>query len=578
MLRTLYRLLPEPSRRGLIALTAWLVAAAILQGITLGLVGIVITALLSEDPATSSWMIALGGSVVAFLIVQWQAQMVAFRSDTALALHLRLGSHLAQLPLGWFTPTRQAQVIDLATTGVPQSMSYPAILLRPAITAIVTPIAAALTIGLLDWRYTLATVAATGAAWFVSRGSDRLARTVDARRHQVGAEATRRILEYATLQPVVRTDQRPTETNALDHALTEVRRASLRSAVTVIPGLLAFSLTLNICFAGMIGLGIAWISGATLTIATFLGVIVVIARLTAVAAAGAELAAGLRLQRGILERLATVLDTPPLPSSIPAQSSAPAQSIIVDENTLLRAEHLSFGYDDTLVLEDVSFTLPRRGLTAVVGASGAGKTTLARLLVRFWDPTSGHILLDGHDIRSVPPQELAGRLATVLQDDYLLDTSFRDNIRLGKPEADDAEIARVLSATGLTDVVAGLPFGLDTPVGPGGARLSGGQRQRVCVARALLKAAPLTLMDEATSALDPENARLIRAAARRLANSGSVLLVTHNLDSVIYADQILVLDEGRLVQHGTFGELRSHQGKFRSLIDARQQQPRVRDT
>ncbi|MGO1507639.1 MAG: ABC transporter ATP-binding protein [Microbacterium sp.] len=568
MLRTLSRLLPGSSRRGLTVLTLWLTVAASLQGLALGLTGVVIEALLSADSSAGSWMAALGVSVALFLVVQWRAQMVAFRTDTALALHLRLGEHLARLPLGWFTPTRQAQVIDLATTGVPQSMSYPAILLRPAITAIVTPIAASLALALIDWRYTVATIAATTIAWFVSRWSDRLARTVDARRHRVSAEATRRILEYATLQPVIRTDQRPADTDALDRAFAEARTASLRSAGTVIPGLLAFSLTVNLLFAAMIALGIAWITGAALTTPAFLGVIVVIARLTAVASAGAELAAGLRLQRGILERLTATLDTPPLPAipDLDADAAPDGGNHDNSGDELVRAERLTFGYADTPVLKDVSFVLPRQGLTAIVGASGAGKTTLARLLARFWDPDSGRILLDGRDLRSLPSQAFADRIATVLQDDYLLDTSLGENIRLGKPDASEEELFQVIESTGLTKVVTELPDGLDALVGPGGSRLSGGQRQRVCVARALLKSAPLTLMDEATSALDPENARVISDAAYRLSRTGSVLVVAHNLDTITRADQILVLDRGRLVEHGHYDALSILNGPFQQLL------------
>ncbi|GAA3660930.1 ABC transporter ATP-binding protein [Microbacterium marinilacus] len=561
MLRTLHRLLPAPDTRILVGLTVWLTAAAVLHGVALGVAGILTAACLGAVADPAFWMIALACTVVAFVIVQWVAQMVAFRvgSSTARALHLSLGEHLAELPLGWFTSTRQAHIIDLATTGVPQAMSYPAILLRPALTAIVTPVAAALTLALLDWRFTVAVLVITAIAWTASRLSARLARTVDARRHAVSAEATRRILEYANRQPLIRTDQRPEDSDALDRALDGVHAAARRSAGTVIPGFVLFSLTLNALFAVLIGLGVLWVAGASLSVPVLLGLLVVAARLVAVAQSGAELAAGLRLQAGILDRLAATLDTPPLAHLPAVQRAKPGEELV-------RVENITFGYDDTPVLHDVSFTLPRRGLTALVGPSGSGKTTLARLLARFWDPTAGRIILDGADLRSLAPGELTGALAVVLQDDYLLEGTIGDNIRLGRPTSTAKQVAETVAAVGLDAFLAGLPGALDTPVGPGGSRLSGGQRQRVCVARALLKAAPLTLMDEATSALDPENARLVADAATRLALTGSVLIIAHDLDTAARADQILVLEEGRIVQSGTPAALAAAPGRYRDLL------------
>ncbi|MFB4313967.1 ABC transporter ATP-binding protein [Actinomadura sp. 21ATH] len=563
MLRTLARILPAPDRRRLGALTAWLTAAAMLHGIVLGLVGLVVASCLDPDSETTPAMVALAGAAVAFVTVQWIAQMVAFRvgSTTARALHERLGEHLADLPLGWFTPARQADIIDAGTTGVPQLMSYPAILLRPAITALITPPAAAFTLMLLDWRFTIAVLAATAIAWAASRYSGRLARAVDARRHRTTAEATDRVLEYADRQPLVRTDQRPDDAEDLDRALHEVRAASLRSAGTVIPGLLMFGVTLNTLFAALIAFGAAWMAGATLTAPVLVGVLVVIARLTAVASAGADLAAGLRMQQGVLTRLVQTLDTP----ALPVLDEEPEQ-VVPAAADIARAEHLSFRYDDRPVLENVSFVLPRRGLTALVGPSGAGKTTLLRLLARFWDPTSGRITLDGADLRTLRPEDLYARIGTVLQDDHLLDTTIRENIRTARPDASDTDLAAAVRAAGLERTIAALPDGIDSPVGPGGSRLSGGERQRVCVARALLKAAPLTLMDEATAALDPENARLVGEAAHRLAAAGSVLVIAHNLETVRRADHILVLDHGRIVQRGTHDQLASEDGLYQQLV------------
>ncbi|MFV0374980.1 MAG: hypothetical protein ACK5KK_12920, partial [Microbacterium sp.] len=185
MILTLLRLLPRPAARGLVGLLAWTTAAAICQGVALGLVGAVVAACLGAPLDPIPAMIALAVSIAVYLVVQWAAQMTAFRvgSLTARALHLRLGDTLLDVPLGWFTPTRAAGVIALATDGVVQLMSLPAILLRPALTAIVTPAAAAVTLAVIDVRATLAVLAMILVCWAASRLSARLGQRVDARRH-----------------------------------------------------------------------------------------------------------------------------------------------------------------------------------------------------------------------------------------------------------------------------------------------------------------------------------------------------------------------------------------------------------
>ena len=564
MLQTLCRLLPHPDARRLRGLVVWLSVAAVLHGVTLGLAGITIAAVLDAESAPVGWLIALTVSVAAFLVVQWFAQQRAFLvgASTARSLHHRLGGHLADLPLGWFTPARQAEVVDTATGGVPQFMSYPALLLRPALTAVVTPPAAALTLALVDWWSSLAVLVACRMAWFAARYSAHQARAVDARRHRTSTEATARVLEYADRQPVIRTDARPGDDNDLNLAVDEVRAASRRSAGTVIPGLVLFGFTINALVAAFVGVAVVLLAGRP-EIGAFVGVVVVAVRLAGVAATGAELAAGLRMQAATLNRLADVLDVPPLPQT---PDSTPTTGDDAREAPLVRVENVSFGYDGTPTLTDVSMDLPRRGVTALVGPSGAGKTTVVRLLARFWDPDVGAITFDGVDLRAMSSDDLYARLSTVLQDDHLLDLSIGENVRLGRPDATPEELDAAVRDAGLSETIEALPHGLDSPVGPGGALLSGGQRQRVYIARALLKASPLTLMDEATSALDPENARLVTAAARRLAATGAVVVVAHNLDTVIEAEQVLVMDSGVIRQRGTHDHLSRQSGLYRDLL------------
>ncbi|MDB4941800.1 MAG: Lipid export ATP-binding/permease protein MsbA [Labilithrix sp.] len=235
----------------------------------------------------------------------------------------------------------------------------------------------------------------------------------------------------------------------------------------------------------------------------------------------------------------------------------------------LSFDHVSFGYaEDLPVLHDVTFTAAPGTTTAIVGPSGAGKSTLLSLVMAFHRPTAGRILVDDQDLAGVRLRDYRRCLGVVLQDEYLFDGTIADNIAFARPRATRAEVAEASRVAHLSDVVAALPRGLDTMVGERGVKLSGGQRQRVAIARAVLADAPLLLLDEATSSLDSESEAAIQDALTTLRRGRTVLVVAHRLSTVRGADQILVLDHGRIVERGTHAELMVIAGgRYRRLYE-----------
>ncbi len=202
---------------------------------------------------------------------------------------------------------------------------------------------------------------------------------------------------------------------------------------------------------------------------------------------------------------------------------------------------------------------------AIVGPSGAGKSTLFQLLTRFYDPTAGRIRIDGVDIRDADPAAVRGRIALVPQDPAIFSSSIADNIRFGRPSASDAEVRRAAERAAAWGFIAALPDGADTLVGERGVTLSGGQRQRLAIARAILKDAPILLLDEATSALDAESETLVQAALDEVMAGRTTLVIAHRLATVVTADRILVMQDGRVVEEGTHTALLARDGLYARL-------------
>lgn len=219
-------------------------------------------------------------------------------------------------------------------------------------------------------------------------------------------------------------------------------------------------------------------------------------------------------------------------------------------------EHVSFGYhDDKEILHDISLNIPSGQMTALVGPSGSGKSTIAKLAAGFWDVKQGRITMGGCDLRSIPLSQLYEQVAYVSQDNYLFDDTVRENIRMGRLNATDAEVEAAAHAAGCDSFIADLEHGYDTRVGGGGAHLSGGERQRIAIARAMLKDAPVILLDEATAYMDPENEALIQNAVNELVKNKTVIVIAHRLSTITGAANIVVVKDGCIAAQGTHPQL-----------------------
>ena len=244
---------------------------------------------------------------------------------------------------------------------------------------------------------------------------------------------------------------------------------------------------------------------------------------------------------------------------------------VVPERFDVALSHVSFGYGGREVLHDVSFTAPQGTTTAIVGPSGSGKSTICNLVARFYDVNAGSVSVGGHDVREFTCESLLRNISMVFQTVYLFHDTVENNIKFGCPDATHEQVVAAAKAACCHDFISALPNGYDTVIGEGGSTLSGGEKQRISIARAMLKNAPIVILDEATASVDPENEHLIQQALSALTKGKTILTIAHRLATIQSADQILVVEDGRIVQRGTHDELMAQGGLYRRFIEIREQ-------
>ncbi|MFE9833718.1 ABC transporter ATP-binding protein [Streptomyces sp. NPDC005551] len=559
MIRQLFSVVGAEERRLLRTVLALQIAGSVVQAVAFVLLVPALRNLLGDDPDSAwPWVWALGAVCALQAVLYFLGAKKGFEAGASLSrdLHHRIGHHVSQLPLGWFGPRRTGELSALTTSTVMSIMRVPGYLIRPLVNGLLTPAVVVVLMYAFDWRMALAATLTVPVIVLVYRWSTGLTVKADDLRHRTMTEAAGRVIEYAEMQPVLRSFARSGRvvSRPLDAALSAQRDASRQVMVAGVPGLAAFTLVVQAAFTTILVYGTYLALGGSLAVPELMALLVLAARFVEPMTEAANLGTALRQARASLGRVQELLALPPL--------REPAEPAAAPRTSEIEFDRVSFAYDSRKVLSDVSFAVSERTMTALIGPSGSGKTTVTRLIARFWDVDSGTVRVGGTDVRDLTTEDLMSRISVVFQDVYLFEGTIEENIRVGRPDATDAEVRDAAVKARVDEIVHRLPDGWEAQVGEGGAALSGGERQRISIARAILKDAPVVLLDEATASLDPENEQAVQDALSALTADRTLLVIAHRLQTVMAADQILVLDDGGIAQRGTHAELIREPGRY----------------
>ena len=424
--------------------------------------------------------------------------------------------------------------------------------------SIISTIIIAVSLFAFDWRMALASVWVLPVSLLAVRLSKKTQNVFNKRKNDTRVRLEDGVQEaIEALRDLKSCNAENLYIEGLDNVIKDYEKKSIAAELGVAAFVVPSQMFLKFGIATTALVGSALLIGGQITVITFFMFLLVVSRLY-------EPMAGTLINLGALNAAQVNIDRTNAMNEIKKQEG---KQEFKPESFDIKFENVGFEYnDDETVLSDVSFTAKQGEVTALIGPSGGGKTTVSRLAARFWDATKGKITFGGEDISDIDPEALLNYYSIVFQDVTLFNNTIKENIRIGKKDATDEEVMNAAKLANCDEFISRLPDGYNTVIGENGAKLSGGERQRISIARAFLKDAPVILLDEATASLDAENETLIQQSLSRLIKNKTVLIIAHRMRTVAGADKIVVIKDGKSYEQGTPDKLKQQNGFYTRML------------
>ena len=476
---------------------------------------------------------------------------------------ITLGDKLRGVGMGFFHEQNTGNITATVTTDLNFLENYSMHILDRITTGMVSMVVIGVFIILFDWRIGLIFILGVLCSFLIYGRMQTKGKELTSKQRQVQAEAVEATLEYVQGISVIKSfNMAEKNLSGIEKAYEKNADASYALERTFSPMNTAYSMVFRVAACGIILAAQMFALGGELDFSSLAVILIASFSIFNPVEVMGQMTAMIRSMEASLDRVERIKSEKNIDNG--GKEVTPQSFDII-------FDHVSFGYEQgTKILDDISFTIPQGGMTAIVGPSGGGKTTITRLIARFWDVQSGSIRVGDHDVREFTSDSLLKNMSMVFQNVYLFKDTIENNIKFGCPDASHEQVIEAAKKARCHDFISALPEGYDTMIGEGGSALSGGEKQRISIARAILKDAPIVLLDEATASVDPENEVHLQQAISALVQDKTLIVIAHRLSTIRDADQILVVDNGKLVQSGKHDDLVRKEGIYRNFWTIRQ--------
>ena len=568
ILRKFFRFCDERERREFYISIFLGVAAALFSALKIPAIGVMLQAILAGEITAGAILLSFGimlASVVGSSLLKYRA--TALQTDagyrTTANKRVQIAEHLRYLPMGYFNANSLGAIASVTTNAMDNLSGVSTRVVMLVTEGIFSTAVMTLAVTLFDWRAGALIIAGLAIYALVNRALQAASERTTSRKLAGDTAVVERVLEFVKGIAEVKSYSLAGKYNRrLETAIDENSNANTDMELKLLPLMLAQNAVAKLIDVGVVVLSLALYAGGRMELLNCVMLSICSFLLTEGLEQAGTQSSLLRVVDTCVNQAAGVLNLPAM--DISGAELAPFRRD-------LRAENIRFSYGEKPIINGITLDIPERTTTAIVGPSGGGKTTLCHLLSRFWDVDGGRVTLSGHDVREYSMDSLMQNFSFVFQSVYLFHDTIANNIRFGQPDAPMEKVMEAAKKARCHDFIIKLPHGYDTVVGEAGGSLSGGERQRLSIARAMMKDAPIIILDEATANVDPENEKKLMDAVRALTCEKTVIMIAHRLKTVRHADQILVIDKGRIVQRGTHDELLAQDGIYRRFISGREQ-------